>query len=108
MPYMKSLANQSPIERQNLPYKQKRKWTYNDDDTSGGECYDCGLWYGCDAWADVVVPDDVWKLINPTEYKGSGILCFNCMNRRLEFLGLEGVPIKIGSGPFVVAEEDQR
>ena len=102
---MKSIYNQSPTERQNLPHNQKRKWKYTEEDTSGGECYDCGLWYGCDAWADVVVKDEVWELINPSEHKGGGLLCFNCMNRRLAFLGLEDVPAIIGSGPFVIAEE---
>jgi len=102
---MKSIYNQSPAERQNLPHNQKRKWKYTEEDTSGGECYDCGLWYGCDAWADVVVKDEVWELINPSEHKGGGLLCFNCMNRRLTFLGLDDVPIIIGSGPFVITEE---
>lgn len=98
---MKSPMNMSPAERQELPYNQKRKWKYNTEvDTSGGECYDCGLWYGGGAWSDVTVPDEIWELINPTEFKGSGILCFNCMVRRLEFLGLENVPFEVGSGPF--------
>lgn len=95
----------SPMERQDPPYQQKRKWTYEDKYTSGGECYDCGLDYGGDAWADCVVPDEIWKLINPSEYRGGGLLCFNCMNRRLEFLGLENVPVEICSGPFFIAED---
>ena len=88
------------MERQGLPHKQKRKWKYTDADTIGGECYDCGLDYGGGAWSDVTLPDEIWELINPTNYKGSGILCFNCMVRRLEFLGLEEVPMYVGSGPF--------
>lgn len=101
---VRSIYNRSPAERQDLPYKQKRKWKYTEEDTSGGECYDCGLWYGGDAWADIVVSDAAWELINPTDDKGSGLLCFNCMNRRAEFLGLEDVPIVIGSGPFMCKE----
>ncbi len=101
---VKSIYNQSPAERQTLPHNQKRRWKYTEEDTSGGECYDCGLWYGGDAWADIVVKDEIWEFINPSEYKGGGLLCFNCMNRRLTFLGLEDVPMVIGSGPFVCAE----
>lgn len=98
--------NKSPMERQNLAHNQKRKWKYTDQDTLGGECYDCGLDYGGGAWADVSLPDEIWELISPTEYKGSGILCFNCMVRRLEFLGLEEVPFYVGSGPFCSYDEE--
>ncbi len=92
--------NKTPTERQGLPHGQKRKWKYTDKDAIDSECYDCGLWYGSDAWADISLDNDVWELISPTEYKGSGLLCFNCINRRLEFLGLEKVSLKVSSGPF--------
>lgn len=62
-------------------------------------CNDCGLMYGSSAWADVVVPDDIWKQISPSGDEG-GLLCFNCMVRRLVALGLENVPFQITSGPF--------
>ena len=62
-------------------------------------CYDCGLEYGSSSWADVVVSNDVWKRISPTG-DGGGLLCFNCMVRRLEELGLRDVFCKITSGPF--------
>lgn len=97
--------NKSPTERQELPYRQKRKWKYSDMDMDTGlmivQCYDCGLSYdtGC-GWCDVIIPNEIWELINPTNHKGVGLLCFNCIARRLEFLGLEDVPIAIVSGPF--------
>jgi len=59
----------------------------------------CGLEYSSRFWADVVIPDDVWKLIIP-DGSLSGLLCFNCMNGRLEALGLSNVPYEIASGPF--------
>ena len=99
--------SETPLSWQQLPYKQKRKWKYKEEDIGGGECYDCGLYYGCDAWADCVVSADVWELINPSYEKGGGLLCFNCMNRRLEFLGLEQVPLDIGSGPFCAYGEQE-
>ena len=63
------------------------------------ECYDCKLEYGSSAWCDVVVRDEIWQQISPTGDEG-GLLCFNCMVRRLAALGLENVPFKIASGPF--------
>jgi len=62
-------------------------------------CYDCGLPYGSPAWVDVVIPDDMWQKISPTGHSG-GVLCFNCMNKRLHNLGLINVPYDIASGPF--------
>lgn len=67
---------------------------------SDSTCYDCGLLYSGDAWADVVVPDGYWEMINPTHHEGGGLLCFNCMNRRFAALGLSNVPFQIASGPF--------
>jgi hypothetical protein len=64
-------------------------------------CYDCDLPYGSDKWADVVLPNEIWELINPSEHDGGGLLCFNCINGRLTKLGLEDVPIKITSGAFM-------
>jgi len=90
-----------PLLRSNLPYGQLRRWKYDEKKESvHGGCYDCGLYYGCDAWADVHLPNDVWDMINPSEYKGGGLLCLNCITRRLEFLGLEEVPFEITSGPL--------
>ena len=95
----------TPTERQKLPYKQQRRWKYSDDNTPiGAACYDCGMWYGEAGWADVIVPDEVWELISPTTREGGGLLCFNCMERRLEFLGLNNVPHWVGSGPFAMGD----
>lgn len=76
-----------------------KPWKYSDGERKGGQCADCGLPYG-DGWADVVVPDEIWELINPTAHAGCGLLCFNCMHARLDFLGLSNVPFQIASGPF--------
>ncbi len=62
-------------------------------------CYDCGLVYGSQPWADIIVPDVVWRRISPTRDDGS-LLCFNCINCRLAALGLRNVPFQITSGPF--------
>ena len=91
----------TPLSWQKLSWNQKRKWKYSEGDISTGTCYDCGLWYGCSSWVDAIVPNDVWELINPSEHEGSGLLCFNCMTRRVEFLGCESVPISLNSGPWV-------
>lgn len=69
------------------------------------ECYDCGLRYDLDGWADVVVPDAIWKQVSPTGDEG-GLLCFTCMNRRLVRLGLCNVPFQIASGAFAFMTRD--
>lgn len=91
-----------------------RKWKYNDADirplaSYGAACYDCGLSYdgGC-GWCDVTVPNEIWELINPTYYPGAGLLCFNCMARRLAFIGLRDVPVFICSGPFKINEPTEK
>jgi len=71
------------------------------------KCYDCGLEYGGFEWADVVVSDGVWEKINPSENKGGGLLCFNCMSGRLTRLGLSNIPLKITSGPFCISEDGE-
>lgn len=84
-----------------------RKWKYPElDGVFQHCCYDCGLEYGCDAWADISLPDEVWELINPSVNKGGGLLCFNCITRRLAFIGAENVPIKIYGMPYPLPEED--
>lgn len=68
----------------------------------GAACYDCGLPYSSPAWADVVVPDDIWLKISPTGHDG-GLLCFNCMNGRLAAIDAVNVPFMVASGPFSFA-----
>lgn len=68
-------------------------------------CYDCLLPYGSSSWADVLVPDEIWKQITPATGSG-GLLCFNCMVRRLTALGLRNVPYSIVSGPFALHIRD--
>ncbi len=63
-------------------------------------CYDCGLLYTSKAWADVVIPDSYWEQINPSDNKGGGLLCFNCIVGRLDALGLINVPFSVNSGPL--------
>lgn len=62
-------------------------------------CHGCGLDYTSPAWADVVIPDEIWRRISP-DGEGNGVLCFNCMNRRLVRKGLDNVPCSIKSGPM--------
>lgn len=62
-------------------------------------CPDCGLHYGGIGWCDAHVPTDVWIQISPSGNEG-GVLCITCMARRIELLGLDNVPLLIGSGPW--------
>jgi len=46
----------------------KYKWKRDDDERPKAQCYDCGLKY--EDIQDMVLPDDVWEEINPTNHKG--------------------------------------
>lgn len=71
------------------------------------ECADCGLLYSEETWADIIIPDDVWLKISPSG-DGYGLLCFNCMHKRLYNLGLINVPLDIASGPFAFHIRDTK
>lgn len=66
--------------------RYKYKWRYKDDERPHGCCYDCGLSYT--EFPDMMIPDELWERINPTEHEGAGILCPTCIARRLNYLGL--------------------
>ena len=63
-------------------------------------CFDCGLSYGDDGWADFIVLDEVWLQISPTNSK-DGLLCVTCMTRRMVKLGLHAFG-RFSSGPFSI------
>ena len=50
-------------------------------------------------WCDAHIPEDMWVRISPTGGIG-GVLCITCMARRLVALGINNVPLLIGSGPW--------
>lgn len=62
-------------------------WAYLDEDRPQGVCYDCGMPYNL--FADLLVDDWVWELINPTEHEGAGLLCPTCICNRIRVLGLK-------------------
>lgn len=64
-------------------------------------CDDCHLPYGDPGWCDAVLADDVWAMIAPRG-NGGGVLCINCMARRISGAGLKDVPLLLTSGPFVL------
>jgi len=63
----------------------KYPWKYKDGEKHCA-CYDCGIPYG--EFEDMALSDTLWELINPSEYKGSGLLCPNCITARLDHIGL--------------------
>lgn len=78
-----------------------KPWRYADEDRPKGVCYDCGRPYGDEhGFPDLLVPNDVWEKINPTEHRGAGLLCPSCIVARCVHLGLERVPVVWTSGPF--------
>lgn len=65
-----------------------------------GGCYTCGKPYG--TWPDLLVPDAVWAIINPTKplRDGGGLLCPSCIIEACSAAGLDGVPAAFASGPL--------
>lgn len=73
-----------------------------------GCCIDCGRKYGDEyGFPDLLVPNDVWAKISPTEHEG-GLLCPSCMCRRAFDAGLTDVPARFVSGPFCANGERER
>jgi len=64
----------------------KNKWQYSEDERPKGCCYDCRMKY--DQFPDMIIPDVLWELINPTKIEGAGLLCPTCIANRLDFLGI--------------------
>lgn len=67
----------------------KYPWKYSEDEKlceSCANCYDCGLEYENEEFPDMVLPNDLWEEINPSQYKGSGLLCPRCIVNRLVFI----------------------
>ena len=68
-------------------------------------CYDCDLPYDQDdGFEDFVVQNHIWEKISPTGDEG-GILCANCICRRLTKAGISGVPGAYMSGPIDTVSE---
>jgi hypothetical protein len=59
--------------------------------TGAAVCYDCGLPY--EAFEDIVLPHELWERINPTEHRGAGLLCANCIFERLHHIGVYEVQV---------------
>lgn len=63
-------------------------------------CNDCGIRYGDEfGCPDLVIPKDAWLAISPTGHAG-GILCPNCICKRLHAAGIKCVGAFM-SGPVI-------
>ena len=71
-------------------------------------CYDCGLEYGGLGWIEAIIPDKVWDMIRPEgSGKGCGILCINCISRRLARKRLKDIPVWLrGTEPLKARSGD--
>lgn len=57
-------------------------------------CYDCKLPY--DQFpADMNIQNELWEKINPSFHRGGGLLCPNCICKRLIALGLTAVEVTV-------------
>ncbi len=74
-----------------MAINQKFLKRYQEEERPRGCCYDCRLPYE-DFVCDMIIQDHLWELINPTFHRDAGLLCPNCICRRLRHgLGLTGV-----------------
>lgn len=68
-------------------------------------CLDCGRPYGDEhGFPDLIVPHDVWRVLNPTEDEGE-LLCPSCMCQRAFDAGVTCTAV-FRSGPFAVDFDD--
>lgn len=59
-------------------------------------CYDCGLDYEQFGY-DFVIQNELWREISPTHNDG-GILCSNCMCKRMMNLGMSAIWVVVYTG----------
>lgn len=74
------------------------------------KCYDCGLPYGGDGWIEAIIPDKMWADISPNGDE-SGILCINCISKRLKEKGYttKSVPVELcGCEPLRNISESEK
>lgn len=87
-------------ERDELREKVERYEYVETCQQAGAVCHDCGRLYGTEyGFPDLIVEDQVWKQISPTNDQ-YGLLCPSCMVARCEKLGLRDVGARWTSGPF--------
>lgn len=60
------------------------KWRHKDSERPQVCCYDCRMKYS--EFPDMIIPDDLWELINPTYHEGAGLLCPTCIANRLDHI----------------------
>lgn len=61
---------------------------------SKAKCYDCGIEYGSPGWIEAIIPDKAWDAIRPNGTRpGNGLLCINCISKRLAERGYSKVPV---------------
>ncbi len=63
-------------------------------------CFDCNLDYSkfpC----DMIIQNVLWDVISPSKDKGCGILCPNCVCKRLMSLGLTRVLVTVDTSELI-------
>lgn len=66
----------------------KYPWKYTEEERPCNnycKCFDCGLDYKTE-FTDMTLNNDLWEEINPSQHKGSGLLCPTCIVNRLEYI----------------------
>lgn len=75
------------------------------------ECFDCKWDYGAPGFPDLLIPTWAWNKIAPHKNGigtegGAGLLCPNCICRRLSEAGIQNIPSAFVSGPLCYQDRD--
>ena len=65
----------------------KYPWKYTEENRQADKsarCYDCKMPYG--EFPDMVIPNELWEQITPSQCKEGGLLCPTCIANRLRFI----------------------
>lgn len=71
-----------------------KKYTEKERPMTYAKCFDCGLDYTLFS-CDMIIQNYLWEVISPSYNKGCGLLCPDCICKRLMELGLTCVQVTV-------------
>lgn len=68
-----------------------------------GKCFDCLMPYK-EFPCDMVIQNDLWEVISPSYDYGAGLLCPNCICKRIMSLGVTRVLVTVDTSELIKGE----
>lgn len=78
-----------------------RQWKHDNYLERGAICLDCEIPYPFPV--EMIIADEQWEAISPTNERGCGLLCHRCMIERLREKGITRVDVRT----FIVVPQDE-